>query len=148
MKRWFARHDVAPVGLDVGALAPLVDMMTLLLVFLLRTYSTELAPSPPSGPFELGPTVSEDARQGGVEILVAVDAIYVDGQRIAAWDYVGTEGLVRPLYDRLLASRSKARVEVHADAAVTWARLGRVFATAQAAGVQDLALVGAYRGSL
>lgn len=148
MRRLFRDDPTTEVGLDVGALAPMVDMMTLLLVFLLRTYSTELAPTPPQGPFELGPTASEDARHGGAEILVAVDAIYVDGQRIAAWDYVGTEGVIRPLYDRLLASRSRQRAEVHADAAVPWSNLGRVLATAQAAGVEDLALVGAYRGSL
>ncbi|MBM4391194.1 MAG: biopolymer transporter ExbD [Deltaproteobacteria bacterium] len=148
MKRFRRREAQASVGLDVGALAPMVDMMTLLLLFLLRTYSTELAPTPPSGPFALAPTSSEESRHGGIEILVANDAIYVDGQRIAAWDYVGTEGVVKPLYDRLLASRTKARAEVHADGTVPWRRLGRVLATAQAAGLEELAIVGGYRGSL
>jgi biopolymer transport protein ExbD len=150
MSRLLRRRDEPSVsaGLDVGALAPMVDMMTLLLVFLLRTYSTDLAPMPPEGPFQLAPTASEDARKGGLEILVSGEAIYVDGQRIAAWEFVVGEGVVRPLYDRLLASRKKDRAEVHADGVVEWARLSRVLATARAAGVQELSLVGAYRGSL
>ncbi len=135
-------------GLDVGALAPMVDMMTLLLVFLLRTYSTELAPAPPSGPFALAGTASEDARAGGIEILVSNEAIYVDGLRIAAWEYVDGEGVIDPLYERLLQARPKRRAEVHADASVPWKRLSRVLGTAQAAGVEQLALVGAYGGAM
>lgn len=135
-------------GLDVGALAPMVDMMTLLLVFLLRTYSTELAPAPPSGTFTLAPTSSEDSREGGIEIIVSNEAIHVDGLRIAAWEYVDGEGVIDPLYERLLQSRPKRRAEVHADASVPWKRLSRVLGTAQAAGVEQLALVGAYGGSL
>ena len=135
-------------GLDVGALAPMVDMMVLLLVFLLRTYSTDLAPAPREGRFELAATTSEDARSGGVEILVSPDAIYVDGLRIAAWSYVEGAGVIDPLYQRLLQSRSKDRAEVHADAGVPWARLSRVLNTAQAAGVKELALVGVVAGGM
>ena len=135
-------------GLDVGALAPMVDMMTLLLVFLLRTYSTELAPAPPSGAFVLASTSSEDSRSGGIEILVSNEAIHVDGLRIAAWEYVDGEGVIDPLYARLLQARPRRRAEVHADASVPWKRLSRVLGTAQAAGVEQLALVGAYGGSL
>lgn len=142
------REASASVGLDVGALAPMVDMMTLLLVFLLRTYSTELAPAPPEGPFELAATRSEEARKGGVEILVTTEAIYVDGIRIAAWEYAGEVGTVRPLYDRLLAARGKTRAEIHADGAVPWSRLERVLSTAKAAGVEHIGLVGGYAGSL
>ena len=139
------------VGLDVGALAPMVDMMTLLLVFLLRTYSTDLAPAPPEGPFALASTASEDPRRGGVEILVSTEAIYVDGQRVAAWGYIDGEApgaVIRPLYDRLLAQRGKARAEVHADGNIPWKQLSRVLSTAQAAGVEQIALVGAYRGGM
>lgn len=148
MKRLFRRQPTAVVGLDVGALAPMVDMMTLLLVFLLRSYSTDAAPAPPDGPFELAATASEDARNGGTEILVSASAIYVDGQRIAAWEFVDGEGVVRPLYDRLLASRAKGRAEVHADRTVEWSRLSRVLATTRAAGFEQLSLVGAYQGNL
>lgn len=150
MRRRLFRRKAEPagVGLDVGALAPMVDMMTLLLVFLLRTYSTDLAPAPPEGPFELAGTHSEDARKGGIEILVSGEAIFVNGQRIAAWAYAGDEGSIEPLYELLLQSRPKTRAEVHADASVPWKRLSRVLATAQAAGVEQIALVGAHTGGM
>ena len=63
MRRRLFRRDAGGItpGLDVGALAPLVDMMTLMLVFLLRSYSTESAPMPPEGRFELAGTTSEAA---------------------------------------------------------------------------------------
>lgn len=135
-------------GLDVGALAPMVDMMTLLLVFLLRSYSTEAAPTPPSGAFALATTTSEEGRRPAVEILVTPEAIWVEGRRAVAVPYLGDAALVREIYDPLLLMRGKSRVEVHADAAVPYAVLKRVFYTARAAGFDELVLVGASRQSL
>ena len=123
-------------------------MMTLLLVFLLRTYSADAAPVPPEGPFELASTTSLDERHAGTEILVSNVAVYVDGQRIGAWEFIEGEGVIRPLYDRLLATRGKTNVEVHADRSVEWHQLSRVLATAKAAGFEQLSLVGAHEASL
>lgn len=142
------RDDSIVPGLDVGALAPLVDMMTLLLVFLLRSYSTEPAPTPPSGPFELPGTVSEDPRGPAVEILVSPEAIWVDGRRALATRYVPTDTVVRELYDPLLAIRGRSRLEVHADRRIPWSVLSRVLHTARAAGYTDVALVAANTSSL
>lgn len=148
MKRMFKRQPAATVGLDVGALAPMVDMMTLLLVFLLRTYSADAAPMPPEGPFELASTASQDERHAGTEILVSNVAVYVDGHRIAAWEFVEGEGVIRPLYDRLLAARGKTSAEVHADKSVEWHQLSRVLATAKAAGFERLSLAGAMEAGI
>jgi biopolymer transport protein ExbD len=142
-----AEEGTAP-GLDVGALAPLVDMMTLLLVFLLRSYSTEPAPTPPSGPFELPGTVSEDPRHAAVEILVSPEAVWVDGRRTIATAYIPADSVVRELYDPLLAIRGRTRVEIHADKSIPWSVLSRVLHTARAAGYTDVALVAANTGSL
>lgn len=148
-RRLFRRDEptVAP-GLDVGALAPMVDMMTLLLVFLLRSYSTEPAPAPPSGAFELAGTTSEDPRRSATEILVSGEAIWIDGRRVIGTPYLPEDLLVRELYDPLLTIRNKQRIEVHADHAVPYAVLKRVFYTARAAGFDELVLVGANRASL
>ncbi|MDP2315138.1 MAG: biopolymer transporter ExbD [Pseudomonadota bacterium] len=136
-------------GLDVGALAPLVDMMTLLLVFLLRSYSTEAAPAPPEGRFELAGTVSEEARKNGaVVVLVSAEAVYIDGRRVIAVAYLPPELLVREVYDRLLLTRDKKRIEVHADRAIPWGVLKRVLHTARAAGFEELSLVAANTSSL
>lgn len=135
-------------GLDVGALAPMVDMMTLLLVFLLRSYSTEAAPAPPEGPFELAGTVSEAAREPAVEILVSEEAVYIEGRRVVAVRYLPDTLLVREIYDPLLALRGKRRVEVHADRHVAWGALKRVLHTAKAAGYEEISLVAANKASL
>lgn len=149
MRRLFKRADAEPLpGLDVGALAPLVDMMTLMLVFLLRSYSTEAAPAPPEGHFELAGTVSEETRKPAVEILISQEAIYVDGRRVVAVAYLPEALLVRELYDPLLLMRGKARVEVHADRTIPWSVLKRVLHTARTAGFEDLSLVAASTSSL
>jgi biopolymer transport protein ExbD len=148
MRRLFRPAPPTSDGLDIGALAPMVDMMTLLLVFLLRSYSTEAAPSPPSGPFELAGTASEDTRQPAVEILISPEAIYLQGRRVVATAYLGDDPLVHELYDPLLLLRGKHRVEVHADRTVPYAVLKRVFYTAKAAGYDELVLVAANRSSL
>ncbi len=153
MRRRLFRHAAAPArdGLDVGALAPMVDMMTLLLVFLLRTWSTESAPTPPSGAFELAGTTSADSRQPATEIIVSTDGVWIDAHRVTATRALapaGTpaaatpEGLIREIYDPLLQARVKDRVEIHADAQVNYGVLKRIIATCEAAGFKEIALVG------
>jgi len=146
MRRLFRSEPAAAPGLDVGALAPLVDMMTLMLVFLLRSYATEPAPSPPEGRFDLAATVSEDPRRAATEVLLSQDGIWVEGGRVTDLD--GPDDLIRPVYDRLLAIRDHARIEVHADRDVRWQDLRRVLFTARAAGYGELSLVGASRSGL
>lgn len=135
-------------GLDVGALAPMVDMMTLLLVFLLRTYSNEVAPHPPTGDFELAGTVSEAARSAAVEILVSEEAVWVEGRRVAGTRFLGEELLVREVYDPLLLLRGRTRVEVHAHRTVPYGVLKRILYSARAAGYDEVALVAVNRASL
>lgn len=149
MRRLFRRDPiVVSDGLDVGALAPLVDMMTLLLVFLLRSYATDPAPAPPVGDFTLAGTTSEDARARAVEILVSTDAIWIDGRKLASNADLGDALLVRPVYDVLLATRGIGRVEIYADARVPYGVLRRVLYTARAAEYDDVSLLAANRASL
>lgn len=149
MRRLFRARGPEPLpGLDVGALAPLVDMMTLMLVFLLRSYSTEAAPRPPEGHFDLAGTVSEAGREPAVTVLVSQEAVYVDGHRVVAVAYLADDLLVRELYDPLLLTRGKKRIEVHADRTIPWSVLKRVLHTARTAGFEELSLVAASTSSL
>lgn len=148
-RRLLRRAGPAPsAGLDVGALAPLVDMMTLLLVFLLRSWSEEAPPTPPEGSFELPGTVSEDPRSAAIVVLISEEAVYIEGHRVIAVAYLPAELLVRELYDPLLAMRGRRRLEVHADRRVTYAVLKRVLHTARTAGFEEIALVAANNASL
>ncbi len=132
----------------MGALAPMVDMMTLLLVFLLRSYATEPVPHPPDGAFVLPGTTSEDPTRPAIEVLVSNEAVWIDGRRVVATRYLPQDAVIREIYDPLLAIRGRARVELHADRAVPWSVLARVLQTARAAGYEDIALVAANRASL
>jgi biopolymer transport protein ExbD len=134
--------ESAASGLDIGALAPMVDMMTLLLVFLLRTYSSEPSPAPPEGVFELPNTASQDPRPNSLVLLVSTDAVYIDGNRVIATAYLPEEPMVKEIYDRLLATKNSKRVEVHVDRRVEYGVVRKVLYTARASGVGEVALVG------
>ncbi len=130
----------------MAALAPFVDMMTLLLVFLLRTWATEPSPAPTSVPFTPALTTSETPRRAGMSLVVGRDAAWLDGRALPP--EVGTAeptSLVRPLYDALLAQRGQRPLEIVADADVPWHRLRTFIDTARAAGVEEIALVGETR---
>ena len=148
MSRLFRNSPPVKDGLDVGALAPMVALMTILLVFLLRSWSTEPATTVPEAGFALAGTASEEGRKGGIALVVSKTAIWVDGERVVAMDRLGTDPVVRPLYDRLLALRAPPRVEVQVDRDVAWSDLQRVLASVHAAGVKEISLVGANAASL
>ena len=141
-RRLFRPAPAAAPGLDIGALAPMVDMMTLLLVLLLRSYATDPAPRPPEGRLLLAATLSEDPRRPAVEVLISDEAVFVNGHRFIAVAYMPQAGLVRELYDPLLAMRDKGRLEIHAHREIPWKVLGPVLHTAQAAGFEQVSLVG------
>ncbi len=141
-RRLFRTEESAVDGLAVGALAPMVDMMTLLLVFLLRTWSTDVAPSPPSGAFTLAGTSSTDPRAQGITVMVSREAVWVEGHRVLTIASMSADLVIREIYDPLLILKDHRRVEVHVDGAVPYAVVKRVIATCRAAGVDEIALVG------
>ena len=69
-------------------------LVTLLLVFLLRSWSQESAPAPPEGRFELAGTTSEDGRNPAVVVLVSTEAIWIEGHRVIALHPTASEELV------------------------------------------------------
>jgi hypothetical protein len=146
-----------PAGLDPAAVAPFVDVMTLLLVVFLRGWSAEVVPAD-TDPARLVRTAAVAGRAGAHAVRVEADRL--------AWDDVvvgpGAEG-ARPLRNaspdgtvgppdatELAALRARALagcastglVEVVPDARVPWPRLRAVLGTLAAAGCDDLALVG------
>ena len=138
-RRLFRAAPDPEAGLTVGALAPMVDMMTLLLVFLLRTWTQDAPPATPSG-FQLAGT-SAGARQGGATLVVGLTEIRLDGSMVAALQ--GDSPDLRPLYDRLLATRDKGRLEIVADQRLPWSTLERILQIARSAGFVELSLIGA-----
>jgi Biopolymer transport protein len=136
-------------GLSASALAPMVDLLTILLVVLLRTWST----TPPLDLAEpdtrLPLTRSEAPVGSGVIVDVGRKGLYVDGDRSGSVAYqLGSQDvLIEELYGELQARAGK-RVIVRADADTPWRLLGKVMFTAQQAGYVEVELVAVSAASL
>lgn len=150
MRRRFGfRRGAADGGLAVGPLASMVDLLTILLVVLLRTWSTQ-------PPLELAEPATElplsraEAPVGpGVIVDVGPTGLYVEGRRAGSVAYylASDDVLVREIYDAL-QTRAGRRVVVRADADTPWRLLGKVMFTAQQAGYAEVELVAVSAASL
>ena len=148
-RRMFSKSPPPAAGLATGALAPMVDLFTLLIVAVLRTWSAEPPLDTPEGAFPLPRTRNEAAPERGVVIDVAPDGLYVDGWRAGSSTYwEDAEGaLVSDLYAPLQQSGGKSAV-VRAHAAAPWKLVGKVLLTAQQAGFERVSLVAESQVSL
>jgi len=151
MKRRLFKSAAGPAtrGLSTGALAPMVDLFTLLIVAVLRTWSAEPPLETAEGDMQLPITREETAPERGVVIDVGVDGLYVDGWRAGSATYwADAEGaLVTDLYGPLQQRAGGAAVvRAHADA--PWRLVGKVLLTAQQAGFERVSLVAESRASL
>ena len=150
MRRLFRGRAAAGGGmLSAAALAPLVDMLTILLVVILRTWSVEAPPQLPEDGFALPVSRSEEPVQRGVIVDVAANGLYVDGWRAGSTRFYAKseQVLVREVYEALQA-RGGSRVEIRADREAPWSVVGKVLFTAQQAGFEDVQLVAVSRASL
>ena len=148
MRRLF-RSQPAPSGPALAALMPMVDIMTILLVAILRTWSTQPPMAPIESGFELPVSRSEGEPTLSMAIDVGLDGIYVDGFRAGASPFwTQTDKILIPeVLDALhAASPKRVRVRAHADA--PWSLVSKVLGTAQHAGVGDVELVAISQASL
>ena len=148
MRRLFSRTP-AQSGPAVAALMPLVDIMTILLVAILRTWSTQPLLQPVEADFALPMSRAEGEPSLSLAIDVGMDGIYVDGVRAGSSKYWSqSEALLIPdVLDALHASGTDhVRVRAHSDA--PWILVGKVLSTAQEAGVADVELVAISQASL
>lgn len=134
--------------LSAAALAPLVDLLTLLLVFLLRGFSTD-PPLDLHEAFELARSASEVEAPRQLAIDVTPSALYVDGRRVGATAYFqsGQDPLIRDVYDALLIGGS-SRVDLRVDASVPYIVVRKLLHTVREAGVERVALVAESRAGL
>ena len=148
MRRLFRQHKPT-TGPALAALMPMVDILTILLVAILRTWSTQPPLQPVEVGFELPISRSEGEPSLSMAIDVGMDGIYVDGFRAGSSKFLSrTEGVLIPeVLDALhAASPNRGRVRAHADA--PWTLVGKVLSTAQHAGVSDVELVAISQASL
>jgi biopolymer transport protein ExbD len=134
--------------LEAASLAPMVDMLTILVVAVLRTWSTDPPVEIPEANFALPLSAQEVALNRGVTVDVGVEGLYVEGWRAGSSAYwiESDDVLIREVYEALqTVGGSRVTIRAHRDA--PWELVGKVLFTAQQAGFENVELVAVSRAS-
>jgi len=126
-----------------------VDVITILLVFLLKSYSVDLPVRPDDPDFHLPGSASESPVGPAIDIDVTPEAIYVSGQRAASTVYYleHDELLVMELYSSLQGQAGHSvNLRVHQD--IPYLLVRKLLFSAREAGVERLTLVARSRAGL
>lgn len=144
-------------------LTAMVDMFTIMIVFLLKSYSTSAVHITPQAGLKLPNSSSYSQPVEALKLVVALDGVYVEDAKIFEMKegVPGKEGLdpndddfIKPLYEKLneLAEKSKeianvneehefdGKVVMQADSRLNYKTLKKVMYTASMAGYADMRL--------
>lgn len=147
MRRVLARK--APKrDMSAAALAPMVDMLTILLVFLLKSWSTDAPVRADDETFALPTSTSETPVKTATGIDVTDDGIYLDSVRVAGTRYYVEQDdtLVQEVHAVL--SAAPGPVQIRMDEEAPYVLLRKLLFTVQQAGVEDVTVVAVSRSSL
>ena len=149
MRRLCRPTPTTQVHLGQSVYAPMVDMLTILLFFILKSFSMDTPVRPDDPDFQLPASSGTEAVARSTAIDVTEDAVYLEGERMASSRYYAQhdEALIQELYNRL-AGRPPVHANIRADGRVPWVVLRKVLFTAQEAGVRELDLVATSRAGL
>ena len=118
-------------------LTSLVDMMVILVVFLLHSFSAEGQLVEPAPGLELPVSATSTPVPAGPQVVVGTEWIEVDGRRITAT----TEAAAGELVTAALAGGSGRPLLIQVDRRVAYRLLGVVLQACAAAGWTDVSLV-------
>ncbi len=149
MRRLFRGAPAAAGGLGAAALAPMVDLLTILLVAILRSWSSDPPLRLPEADMRLPLSAQESPAPRSIAIDIGVDGLYVDGWRSGSTAYWARseELLVTEVY-AALRERGTGAVTIRAHQQAPWSLVGKVLYTAQQAGYDDIQLLAVSRASL
>ena len=127
----------------------MVDVFTLLLVFLLASFSTDSPVRPSDRAFALPRTTSERAVPQASAVDLTKEAIYLDDLHLVSTDYYRehSDALVQELYWPLL-KMEKGPLLIRSDSEMPYAMLQKLIFTAREAGWEEIALVAQSKKSL
>ena len=140
-----AFHEEGHLG--VAALAPLVDLFTLLVVAILRSSSPEPVIQMSDPNTEIPISTSEMTIKHSVIVEIGPDGIFVQNYRRASTKYweKNEDILITELYKEMLRhSGKKTEIRIHSD--LSWSVVEKVLFTLQQAGIEDIDLL-AYSSS-
>ena len=149
MKRLFRQSQRESTGLDVAALAPMVDLFTLLVIAVLRSSSPEAPLELPEEKLLLPISTLERSPASGITIDVGQEGLYVDGWRAGSASFWNQSDqlLIRDLYESLQQYPS-GHIKIRAHSESQWQLVNKVLLTCQQAGFKDIELVGLSNTSL
>ena len=149
MRRTLTKRPPPSGGLGAAALAPLVDLLTLLLVAVLRTWSTDPPVSVPEEGFELPISREERPATKGVVIDIGENGLYVQGWRAGSTEFwTSSEDVLIEGIQSALQSQGGTRALIRAHRAAPWQLVGKVLFTAQQSGYSEIELVAVSQASL
>ncbi len=124
-------------------LTSLVDMMTILLVFLLHSFSVDGQIVTPSSDLELPASTSNQSAHPAVRVEVTTTGINVEGQPVVSLaELAGDDLRIDALLAALTASgAAPATISIHCDRRHDFRILKRVLRTCHEAGCDDLSLL-------
>jgi biopolymer transport protein ExbD len=131
-------------------LTSLIDMMTILLVFLLKSFSAEGTLVTPSRDLELPLSVTRQAPRPALMVEITRQAVLVDGKTVASLEELDRADslVVAPLhewltgYAALLGNGKKEReVIIQCDKACDFRYVKKVMATCARTGFSDFSLL-------
>jgi biopolymer transport protein ExbD len=139
----------APAPSTVAALAPLVDVVTMLLLVLLRAWSADPPLDLPPGELTLPLAVGTDEAPHLTRVALGAEGIHLDGIRIAAttWYLQHPDELITELRTPLL-QRGVDRVALYPDADLPYALVRKALLALREAGVREVVVITVDRGSL
>jgi len=123
-------------------LPPFVDLLTILLVFLLKSWSSDAPVRPHDTDFALPTTTLEGDLAPAVAVDVTAEAVFLRGVRVAGAPYYleRDDDLVVELY-AALQQLAVHRILIRADEDVPYRLLRKLVFTAREAGVDQVAIV-------
>ena len=149
MRRRLFQSELELPGFSVGALTALVDLLTVLLIFLLQTWAVLPAVGIAHSGMVLARSTSEDPLSARMTIEVSGDSIWVDGIRVADTSYYANldDELVSEVY-RLALRESGPPVALRVDARVPYLVVRKLLYTLRQAGADDVTLEAESKSSL
>ena len=136
-------------------LTSMIDVFTIILVFLLKSYASSAVDITPSKVLNLPISTSQEAPVEALKMMVTKDAIFVDDKEVMKFDrstVTSKEVALKPLFDALTAQADKSKqiankndsvkfegkLIMQADQSLNYQFLKKVMYTAALAGYSDL----------
>jgi biopolymer transport protein ExbD len=148
MRRLFTKPKTISM-LSIAALAPLIDIFTILVVAILKSSSASAPPQLPEPQTTLPLSAQEQSIQQPATIDIAIDGIYFNGARVTSRIYWEQQEapIIEELYARMLLT-PPSKIQIRADAKVPWKLIDKALATARQVGCSDIELLAVNTDSL